>query len=87
MKNCEAATGLVACVTTSFGLNGLSKIVMNCVARVIVTIDAAAIISELEVQYPAAKILCLSAAMQQRDIGDGANFVVVFAGELLKHGV
>merc|ERR1712228_1162763 len=35
----------------------------------------------------AAKVLCLSAAMQQREIGDGANFVVVFAGELLKNAV
>eukprot|EP00486_Rosalina_sp_Unknown_P012809 CAMPEP_0201578474 /NCGR_PEP_ID=MMETSP0190_2-20130828/25357_1 /ASSEMBLY_ACC=CAM_ASM_000263 /TAXON_ID=37353 /ORGANISM="Rosalina sp." /LENGTH=580 /DNA_ID=CAMNT_0048011695 /DNA_START=155 /DNA_END=1897 /DNA_ORIENTATION=+ len=87
MKNCEAASGLAACVRTSFGPNGLSKIVINRIEKVIVTTDAATIISELEVQHPAAKLLCLSAAMQQREIGDGANFVVVFAGELLKNAV
>eukprot|EP00484_Ammonia_sp_Unknown_P028178 CAMPEP_0197024862 /NCGR_PEP_ID=MMETSP1384-20130603/5337_1 /TAXON_ID=29189 /ORGANISM="Ammonia sp." /LENGTH=586 /DNA_ID=CAMNT_0042453319 /DNA_START=104 /DNA_END=1864 /DNA_ORIENTATION=+ len=87
LKNCEAATGLAACVRTSFGPNGLSKIVINRIEKVIVTTDAATIISELEVQHPAAKVLCLSAAMQQREIGDGANFVVVFAGELLKNAV
>eukprot|EP01084_Bolivina_argentea_P138234 243409_1 len=87
MKNCEAATGLAACVRTSFGPNGLSKIVINRIEKVIITTDAATIISELEVQHPAAKVLCLSAAMQQREIGDGANFVVVFAGELLKNAV
>jgi len=87
MKNCEAATGLAACVRTAFGPNGLSKIVINRVEKVIVTTDAATIIAELEVQHPAAKVLCLSASMQQREIGDGANFVVVFAGELLKNAV
>jgi len=87
MKNCEAATGLAACTRTAFGPNGLSKIVINRIEKVIVTTDAATIISELEVQHPAAKVLCLSASMQQREIGDGANFVVVFAGELLKNAV
>eukprot|EP01083_Nonionella_stella_P308330 1087255_1 len=87
MKNCEAATGLAACTRTAFGPNGLSKIVINRIEKVIITTDAATIISELEVQHPAAKVLCLSAAMQQREIGDGANFVVVFAGELLKNAV
>jgi len=87
MKNCEAATGLSACTRTAFGPNGLSKIIINRIEKVIVTTDAATIIAELEVQHPAAKVLCLSAAMQQREIGDGANFVVVFAGELLKRAV
>lgn len=83
-KNCEAATQLGEVVRTSFGPNGLSKIVINRIEKVYITTDAATIINELEVQHPAAKVLCLAAAMQQREIGDGANFVVVFAGELLK---
>jgi len=87
LKNCEAATSLAQCTRTAFGPNGLSKIVINRIEKVIVTTDAATIISELEVQHPAAKVLCLSAAMQQREVGDGANFVVVFAGELLKNAV
>ncbi|ETO31624.1 hypothetical protein RFI_05498 [Reticulomyxa filosa] len=123
-KNCEAATDLADVVRTSFGPNGLSKIVINRLEKVYATTDAATIINELEVQHPAAKVLCLAAAMQQQEvflttkhtytqafftyfinfhkkekrkealmffpsplIGDGANFVVVFAGELLKNAL
>ena len=85
IKNCEAACALGDTVRTAFGPNGLGKIVINRIEKVLVTTDAATIISELEIQHPAAKVLCLGAAMQQREVGDGANFVVVFASELLKH--
>jgi T-complex protein 1 subunit theta len=84
MKNCEAATDLSETVQSAFGPYGLSKIVINRNEKVIITTDASAILSELEVQHPAAKVLVLAAAMQQREIGDGANFVIIFAGELLR---
>ena len=67
MKNCEAVKGLDECVRTSLGCNGLSNIVINHVEKVIVTTDAT-IISALEVQHPAAKVLCLSTAIQQRNL-------------------
>lgn len=84
LRNCDAAVELSEVVRTSFGPNGLSKIVINRIEKVFVTTDAATIINELDVQHPAAKVLCLAAAMQQREIGDGANFVVIFGGELLR---
>jgi len=84
MRNCDAAVEVSEMVRTSFGPNGLSKIVINRIEKVFVTTDAATIISELDVEHPAAKVLCMAAAMQQREIGDGANFVVIFGGELLR---
>ena len=33
--------------------------------------------------HPAAKLLVMASAMQEKEIGDGSNFVIVFAGELL----
>jgi len=84
LRNCDAVVELSEVVRTSFGPNGLSKIVINRIEKVFVTTDAATIIAELEVQHPAAKVLCMAAGMQQREVGDGANFVVMFCGELLR---
>ena len=46
MKNCVAATGLSVCARTAFGPNGLSKIIINRIEKVIVMSDAATIIAE-----------------------------------------
>lgn len=64
---------------------GKNKIVINHLDKIFLTSDACTIVNELEVQHPAAKMLALAAAAQQQEIGDGANFVLSFAGELMKH--
>eukprot|EP01027_Heterolobosea_sp_BB2_P020693 GEZU01029560.1.p1 GENE.GEZU01029560.1~~GEZU01029560.1.p1 ORF type:complete len:506 (-),score=198.49 GEZU01029560.1:105-1544(-) len=38
---------------------------------------------ELEVVHPAAKMVVMAAEAQEKEIGDGTNLVVVFAGEIL----
>lgn len=84
LKNIDACMQLSTITRTSFGPNGMNKIVINHIEKIFVTSDAATIINELQVQHPAAKILVLAAQMQEKEIGDGSNFVLVFAGELLK---
>jgi len=84
LKNIDASMQLSNITRTSFGPNGMNKIVINHIEKIFVTSDAATIIKELQVQHPAAKIIVLAATMQEREIGDGSNFVLVFAGELLK---
>jgi len=84
LKNVDACQGLSKITRTSLGPNGMNKMVINHLEKLFVTSDAATIIRELEVEHPAAKVICEAAAMQEREIGDGSNFVVVFAGELLK---
>jgi len=84
VKNIDSCLELSNITRTSFGPNGMNKIVINRIEKIFVTSDAATIINELEVQHPAAKVLTLAAAMQEKEIGDGSNFVIAFAGELLK---
>merc|ERR550532_94157 len=62
----------------------MNKVIINHIEKVYVTSDAASIVSELEVEHPAATVVVQAAAMQQKEIGDGSNLVVVFAGELMK---
>jgi T-complex protein 1 subunit theta len=48
------------------------------------TNDAATILRELEVVHPAAKLLVMASQQQEAEMGDATNFVIVFAGELLR---
>lgn len=61
----------------------MNKLVINHLEKLFVTSDAATITSELEVAHPAAKMVTMAAKMQETEVGDGTNFVVTFAGELL----
>jgi len=84
MRNIEAAMDLATITRTSFGPNGMNKMIINYLEKLFVTSDAATIMAEMEVQHPAAKLLVLASRMQEREIGDGSNYVIVFGGELLK---
>lgn len=85
IRNIEACKAIATMVKTSLGPNGMNKLVLNHLEKVIVTSDCATILKELEVQHPAAKLLVMAAEMQESEFGDNTNFVVSFAGELLKH--
>jgi len=84
LKNIEACIELADMTNTSFGPSGMNKIVINQIEKIFVTSDAATIMKQLQVQHPAAKVMCLAAQMQEKELGDGTNFVLSFSGELLR---
>ena len=57
--------------------------VINHLDRLFVTSDAATIIKESDIHHPAAKMVAMAAKMQEQECGDGSNFVLSFAGELM----
>jgi T-complex protein 1 subunit theta len=61
----------------------MNKMVINHLDKLFVTSDAATIIREIEVNHPAAKMIAMAAKMQETEAGDGTNFVITFAGELM----
>lgn len=75
IRNIEAGKAIAAMVRTSLGPNGMNKLVVNHLEKIIVTSDCATIMSELEVQHPAAKMLVMACEMQQSEYGDNTNFV------------
>ena len=83
VRNVEAARDLSRIVSTSLGPNGMNKLVVNHLEKIIVTSDCAAIVRELEIEHPAAKMLSMASDAQDRECGDGTNLTVSFAGELL----
>ncbi|XP_076131266.1 T-complex protein 1 subunit theta isoform X1 [Alosa pseudoharengus] len=84
-RNIQACKELAQTTRTAYGPNGMNKMVINHLEKLLVTNDAATILRELEVQHPAAKMLVMASTMQEDEIGEGTNFVMVFAGALLEH--
>ncbi|XP_014250983.1 T-complex protein 1 subunit theta [Cimex lectularius] len=83
-RNIKACKEFTETVKTAYGPNGMNKIVINHIDKLFVTNDAATIVNELEVEHPAAKIMVLASQMQDEEVGDGTNFVLIFAGSLLE---
>lgn len=84
LNNTAAVQQFADILKTSFGPNGMNKIVINHIEKVYVTSECATIVDQLQVEHPAANVVVHAAKMQEKEIGDGTNFVVIFAGELLK---
>ncbi|XP_060941892.1 T-complex protein 1 subunit theta-like [Limanda limanda] len=82
-RNIKACKELSQTTRTAYGPNGMNKMVINHLEKLFVTNDAATILRELEVQHPAAKMIVMASHMQEQEVGDGTNFVLVFAGALL----
>ncbi|KAL6473153.1 hypothetical protein MHYP_G00193410 [Metynnis hypsauchen] len=83
-RNIQACKELAQTTRTAYGPNGMNKMVINHLEKLFVTSDAATILRELEVQHPAAKMIVMASHMQEQEVGDGTNFVLVFAGALLE---
>ncbi|KAG0679391.1 Alpha subunit of chaperonin-containing T-complex [Pichia californica] len=83
-QNVLATQAVANVVKTSLGPVGLDKMLVDDIGDVTVTNDGATILSLLDVQHPAGKILVELAHQQDREVGDGTTSVVIIASELLK---
>nr|UXY88146.1 chaperonin-containing-TCP1 theta subunit [Cryptomonas curvata] len=82
-KNIKACIILKNYISSSFGPDGLSKVIEQKIGNTLVTSDTATIINNLAFIHPSAKIISLAALSQEQESGDSAGFVVLFATELL----
>ena len=83
-RNIGACVEIAKIVRTSFGPNGMNKMILNHLDKLFVTNDAATIIKELEVERPAAKLVILASQQQEHEAGDSTNLVIILAGKLLE---
>jgi len=83
-QNMTAAVAIANIVKSSLGPVGLDKMLVDEVGDVTVTNDGATILKLLEVEHPAAKVLCELAQLQDEEVGDGTTSVVIIAAELLR---
>ncbi|KAF2672458.1 t-complex protein-like protein 1 [Microthyrium microscopicum] len=83
-QNVSATQAISNVVKSSFGPSGLDKMMVDDIGDVTVTNDGATILSLLDIDHPAGKILVDLAQQQDREVGDGTTSVVLIAAELLK---
>lgn len=79
-----ATQAIANVVKSSFGPSGLDKMMVDDIGDVTVTNDGATILTLLDVEHPAGKILVDLAQQQDKEVGDGTTSVVLIAAELLR---
>jgi T-complex protein 1 subunit theta len=83
LRNIEAVKEITQMTRTSYGPNGMNKIIINHIDKQFLTKDSGVILRELDVNHPAAKLVVNAVKMQEQEVGDNTNYVSTIAGELL----
>jgi thermosome len=83
-NNIMAARVIGEVLRTTLGPRGMDKMLIDSLGDITITNDGAAILNEIEVDHPAAKMMVEIAKTQDDMVGDGTTTAVVLAGELLK---
>ena len=84
-NNIAAAKMIAEVVKTTLGPKGMDKMLVSPTNEIIVTNDGVTILSEMQIEHPAAKMIAEVAKTQESEIGDGTTSVVMIAGKLLEN--
>ncbi len=83
-NNIMAARVIGEVLKTTLGPRGMDKMLIDSLGDITITNDGAAILKEIDVEHPAAKMMVEIAKTQDDMVGDGTTTAVVLASELLK---
>jgi thermosome len=83
-NNIMAARVIGEVLKTTLGPRGMDKMLVDSLGDITITNDGAAILKEIDVEHPAAKMMVEISKTQDDMVGDGTTTTVVLAGELLK---
>ncbi len=83
-NNIMAAKVIAEVLRTTLGPRGMDKMLIDGLGDITITNDGAAILDEIDVQHPAAKMMVEVAKTQDDMVGDGTTTAVILAGELLQ---
>ncbi|SIR92246.1 thermosome subunit [Natronorubrum thiooxidans] len=81
--NVQAGKAVAESVRTTLGPKGMDKMLVDSTGNVIVTNDGVTLLSEMEIDHPAADMIVEVAETQEDEVGDGTTSAVVISGELL----
>ncbi|MBC8121906.1 MAG: TCP-1/cpn60 chaperonin family protein [Gemmatimonadaceae bacterium] len=81
--NVAAVRAIVETVAGTLGPKGLDVLLTDEAGRITVTNDGVEILSQLDAQHPAARLVIEAASAQDRAVGDGTTTATVLAGALL----
>jgi len=83
-NNIMAARIIAEVLRSTLGPRGMDKMLIDSLGDITITNDGAAILNEIEVEHPAAKMMVEVAKTQDDMVGDGTTTAVILAGELLR---
>lgn len=83
LRNIDATLQLSRMLSSSLGPQGRCKLTVNHLGKITVTSDCASILSNLDVEHPAAQLLTQACQKQEEECGDNTNTVLAIGGELL----
>jgi thermosome len=83
-NNIMAARVIGEVLKTTLGPRGMDKMLIDSLGDITITNDGAAILKEIDVEHPAAKMMVEIAKTQDDMVGDGTTSAVVLSSELLR---
>uniref|UniRef100_A0A0K8T9I1 T-complex protein 1 subunit gamma n=1 Tax=Lygus hesperus TaxID=30085 RepID=A0A0K8T9I1_LYGHE len=82
-ENINAAKAIAEVIRTCLGPQAMLKMLMDPMGGIVMTNDGNAILREITVQHPAAKMMIEIARSQDEEVGDGTTSVIMLTGELM----
>ncbi|WP_435345993.1 thermosome subunit alpha [Haloarchaeobius sp. HRN-SO-5] len=82
-SNISAGKAVAEAVRTTLGPRGMDKMLVDSTGDVVITNDGATILTEMDIEHPAAQMLVEVAETQEDAVGDGTTTAAVLAGHLL----
>ena len=87
ITNSNAIRAIASAVEGTLGPKGLDTMLVDKFGEVVITNDGVTILTMMEANHPAARMLINIAKAQQEEIGDGTTTATVMAGALVGTGV
>ena len=81
--NITAGRAIGNAVRTTLGPKGMDKMLVDSDGDVVVTNDGVTILSQMDIDHPAADMMVEVAETQEGEVGDGTTTAVILAGALL----
>ncbi|MGB9867859.1 MAG: TCP-1/cpn60 chaperonin family protein [Bacillota bacterium] len=87
ITNANAVRAIASAVEGTIGPKGLDTMLVDRFGEVIITNDGITILTKMDVNHPAARMVINSAKAQEEEVGDGTTTTTIMAAALLSEGV
>ncbi|MGE5559670.1 MAG: TCP-1/cpn60 chaperonin family protein [Chloroflexota bacterium] len=86
MTNVNAVRAIASAVEGTIGSKGLDTMLVDRFGDVVITNDGITILTRMDVNHPAARMVINVAKAQEEEVGDGTTTATIMAGALLGEG-
>lgn len=87
LTNANAVRAIASAVEGTIGSKGLDTMLVDRFGEVVITNDGITILTKMEVNHPAARMVVNVARAQEEEVGDGTTTATIMAGALLGEAV